>query len=258
MTTKGRPAARSAGSWPPPPDTLSLSSHEVHVWRVSLDQPATCVRRLAQTLSDDERARAGRFRFERDHRRFVVGRGVLRAILGRYLGAEPGRLQFRYGARGKPYLAGEFDGSPLRFSLAHSHRLALCALTRDREVGVDLEYVRPMPDAPQMVARFFSPHENAVWSELPASQKEQAFYACWTRKEAYIKALGDGLARPLDRFDVSLAPGEPAQLLNVDGEPGEVPRWALETLAPARGYVGALAAEGHGWRLSCWRWEPAC
>ena len=114
-----------------------------------------------------------------------------------------------------------------------------------------------MPDMEQVAARFFSTRENAALQALPDSQKLEAFFNCWTRKEAYIKASGDGLSRPLDQFEVSLAPGEAARLLNVEGMSGETARWSLETLAPATGYVAALAVEGSGWHLERWRYSPA-
>ncbi|MBN1891064.1 MAG: 4'-phosphopantetheinyl transferase superfamily protein [Thermoflexales bacterium] len=227
--------------WCEPPAELSLTNDEVHVWRAALDPPADSVRQLAQTLSPDEGERAARFHFERDRRRFIAGRGVLRALLGRYLGLEPERVCFRYGPRGKPRLA-DVDDAP-RFNLAHSHELALYAFALDREIGVDLEHVRPMPDAGQIAARFFSPGENAAWLALPESQRLEAFFNCWTRKEAYLKACGDGLARPLDQFEVSLAPGEAAALLRVPGQEEEAARWWLHALEAADGYIAAMAVE---------------
>jgi 4'-phosphopantetheinyl transferase len=212
------------------------------------------VDRFFRTLSPDEVERAERFRFERHRRRFVVGRGVLRALLGRYLGVEPARISFGYGARGKPHLSGALSGTGVRFNLAHSHEMALYVVTRGRDVGIDLEHVRPMPDAEDIGARFFSPHEHEILCALPPGQRLGAFFDCWTRKEAYIKATGDGLARPLDEFDVSLAPGEPARLLRVAEDPAEVDRWSLQALSPDAGYAAALVVEGRGWRLACWCW----
>ena len=236
-----------------PPD-LALSCEDVHVWRASLGQPVEHVRQLAQTLSYDEMMKAERFRFERDRRRFIVGRGVLRTILGCYLAVEPDKVQFRYSPRGKPYLAERFDSHRLRFNLAHSHEIALYALTCGREIGVDLEYIRPMLDMEQIAARFFSVRENAALCDIPDDQKLEAFFSCWTRKEAYIKATGEGLARPLDQFEVSLAPGEPAQLLSVEGTSEETANWSLEALVPVPGYVAAVAVAGHGRQLKCWQW----
>jgi len=243
--------------WLPPPADLTLSSNDVHVWRATLDQPVTRVQQLAQTLSDDERMRAERFHFEQDRKRFIVSHGILRTILSCYVGIEPSRLQFCYRSQGKPYLTQRFDGGTLRFNLAHSHELALYAFTRGREIGIDLERVRAEVACEQIAARFFSPRESATLRALPATVKQKAFFTCWTRKEAYIKARGEGLSLPLDQFDVSLAPGEPAALLNMRGGPMESSRWSLQELILGPGYVAALAVEGHGWRLACWEWPES-
>ncbi|PKO23429.1 MAG: 4'-phosphopantetheinyl transferase [Chloroflexi bacterium HGW-Chloroflexi-1] len=235
-----------AGDSPPP--YCTLLSDEVHVWRMPLEQPAGCVRQLLQSLSADERTRAAQFHFERDRRRFIVARGALRIILGSYLSLEPSHLQFGCGSHGKPYLS-KPDYCAIRFNLAHSHELALYALSYGREIGVDIEYIRPMPNIEQIVGRFFSASESAALQALPPGQQLEAFFNCWTRKEAYIKAIGDGLAQPLDQFQVSLAPGELPQLLRVEKNSSEVARWRMEALKPAPGYVAALAVEGFDWSL---------
>jgi 4'-phosphopantetheinyl transferase len=243
----------------PPPDRacFTLPPGEVHVWRVPLAQPAWHVEQLAGMLAEDERQRAGRFRFEQHRQRFVVGRGALRTILGCYLDIEPEQVCFGYAARGKPHLQPEPEAGALYFNLAHSHELALCALSRDGPIGIDLEYALPLPDADQVAARFFSAAEQSAYRDLPPEQRQEAFYLCWTRKEAYIKATGEGLARSLSDFDVSLTPGEPARLLRVAGDPLEAARWSLATLWPAPSYVAALAVPGHGWRLTCWQYATA-
>ncbi len=240
--------------WGSPPPHWSLGAGNVHVWSASLDQPAARVARLARLLSVDERARAARFHFERDRTRFTVGRGLLRVILGRYLAVDPARLTFRYGSRGKPSLDGTLSGYDLRFNLAHSQGMALYALAACREIGVDVECIRPVLDAEQIAERFFSAREAAAFRALPPGLRSEAFFSCWTRKEAYLKATGDGLARPLDTFDVSLLPGEPARLQRVAGDRVEASRWSLEALAPAVSCVGALAVEGRFGRLACWAW----
>ena len=242
------------GTWSFPPADLTLLSNDVHVWQIYLDQPASRLQQLAQTLSVDEQSKAERFYFEKDRKHFIVGRGFLRLILGRYLGIEPSQLQFCYGSRGKPDLAEIFSGSKLRFNLSHSHGLALYAFTCDRSVGVDIECIRPMPAAEQIVERFFSPREHSVFCSLPQNQKLEAFFNCWTRKEAYIKAIGDGLAHPLDRIEVSLTPGEPARLLSIEGNTHEASRWSLLELKPTSGYVAALVVEGSAWCLARWQW----
>jgi 4'-phosphopantetheinyl transferase len=238
--------------WPPPPADLALTGNEVQVWCTSLDRPPDYVSQLAQTLTGDERERASRFKFERHRRRFIVGRGVLRLLLGRYLGLEPGSVRFKYGRQGKPELAD--STAPLKFNLSHSEELALYAVTYNQEVGIDLEAIRPLDDLEGIAQRFFSAAENTALATLPPALKQIGFFNCWTRKEAYIKAIGDGLMYPLDQFDVSLLPGEPARLLRIQKDPQALNRWSLHHLAPAPGYVGALAVAGLGWRLACWKW----
>jgi len=243
-------------AWFCPPVDLALAGDDVHVWRAALDQPDPLVKQLARTLSGDEWARVERYRFERDRRRFIVARGVLRMILGCYLDADPGRLRFGYEPHGKPYLADGFSGGTLQFNLSHSHELALYAFAHGRRIGVDLEYQRFVPDAEQIVAGFFSAREKAMWRTLRTSQRQEAFLHWWTRKEAYGKALGDGLGQRLDQFGVSLAPGESARLLGTAGDPESAFHWSLGSLTPARGYKAALAVEGHDWYLCFWQWQP--
>jgi 4'-phosphopantetheinyl transferase len=240
-------------AWLPPPADLNLSSNEVHVWRACLNLPASHIHRLRHTLAADELARAERFHFEKDRQHFIAGRGLLRVILSRYLEAEPGQLRFRYSDYGKPALMLSPGQVPLNFNLSHSNGLALYAVTQGREVGIDLEKVRSDLEYEEIAERFFSPQENAVLRRLPAEVKPRAFFNCWTRKEAYIKARGEGLSLPLDQFDVSLAPGEPARLLHVRGNSQEVGHWSLQALTPAPDYVAALAVEGSDWRLKCWQ-----
>jgi 4'-phosphopantetheinyl transferase len=235
-------------TWGPAPDSIAMCRDEVHVWRIALDPPPSLAGRFEAVLSPDERARADRFRMARDRARFVVGRGWLRTILGRYLGAEPGRLAFRYGPQGKPALEGD---DMARFNLAHSHDLALLAVAEGRELGIDLEQIRPMADAERIIERFFSMRERAAFLGLPGPDRPVAFFRGWTRKEAYLKAIGLGFSMPLDRFDVTLAPGEPARLLHVEGRPEEPGRWTLHDLDPGPGFLAALAVEGTGWRPRC-------
>lgn len=239
-------------AWLPPSASCSLSSVDVHIWRSWLDQPAWRVQQLVQTLSADECVRANRFRFEIDRTRFIVARSVLRSILGHYLGIEPSQVQLRYGTHGKPCLHEGSEQALIRFNVAHSHRLAVYAFACAREIGIDLEYARPVPRFQQIAARFMSAYEKALLSELPIDQQQEAFYLWWTRKEAYVKATGTGLEEPLERFDVSLVPGEPARLLNVEGDPGETYRWSFQSLRPAPGYVAALAVEGQDWHTTYW------
>lgn len=238
--------------WDEPPANVILSQDDVHVWYASLDQPASSFRWLARTLNADERERSKRFYFKQDRVRFIVGRGLLRTILGHYLSIEPGELQFCYSSRGKPSLAETFRGSRIRFNLAHSYGFALYAVTLDREIGVDLEYVKPIAEATRIVNRFFSDQEKAAFDTFTSYEKPEAFFRYWTCKEAYLKACGEGLTHPLDQIDVSLVPGEAARLLSLKGDLQEVSRWFLQELRPAAGLVGALVVEGAEARLACW------
>ena len=241
--------------WLPPPDTMILSGQEVHVWRAGLDEPADRVLELQQVLAADELVRADRFYFPKDRDRYIVGRGLLRAILGHYFALDPGELQFQYSEFGKPALIPSNKHEALNFNLSHSHDLALFAFAAGREIGVDLERIRLDMEYEQIAENFFSEQERTALRALPAAQKGEAFFNCWTRKEAYIKARGDGLTFPLDRFDVSLAPDRPARLLEVRGAEMEAVRWKLAALSPGPGFVGAVAVEGADWRLKGWQWS---
>lgn len=240
-------------NWQTPSQDVKLLPGEVHVWRACLKQPADQVNLLAQTLSQDEMDRAARFRFDRDQRRYILSRGVLRAILGWYLEMNPQQIRFCYGERGKPSLSDRSGNDQIQFNLAHSHELALYALLRGDEIGVDLEYIRPMKDLEKFAAGFFSPSECEQLLNLPVKERQIAFFHCWTCKEAYIKATGDGLLRALDKFQVSLHPGEPAQLLGVEEDPAEIDRWSLRAFAPYDGYIAAVAAEGHNHHYKFWQ-----
>ncbi len=250
------PVDRSASeSWLPPPDRPVALDEDVQVWRIYLDLPASEIDDMKGVLSAEEKTRAGRFVFDKHRARFIAGRASLRRILGRYLGRAPERLEFGYGHRGKPYLKNDPPGNPLRFNLSHSSELALLAVVGSRDIGVDVERVRAVQYHLKIAGRFFSPGEVAVIRSLPPEVQFEAFFNCWTRKEAYIKALGDGLAYPLDAFEVSLAPGAPAALLSVRDDPEASSKWFLQAMAPACGFVGAVALKGKGYRMTFWEWR---
>ena len=225
-----------------PESRISIpASGEIQVWYASLDRP---VSRFQELLSQDERDRAGRFIFERDRIQYIVRRGILRILLGCYLGVEPGLVRFNYSNNDKPALADSYDRTELHFNLSHSEGMAVYAFTSDREIGIDIEQIQDIPDMEQIFERFFSPGEKEVFHILSESKRKEAFFNCWTRKEAFIKATGDGLSRPLDGFDVSLVPGEPARLLEIEGNSEEVSRWFMQDLKGAPGFAAALAVMG--------------
>ncbi len=236
--------------WDRPASWPNLEVGELHAWWIDLDQPAT-----GEVLSVEERARADRLRAPGGRERFVAGRRALRGILGGYLGLAAGDVAFCYGGRGKPALAGEL-GRRLEFNLTHSAGLALLVVVERRAVGVDVEEVRPMAEADRLVERFFSVREREAFRALAVADRLAAFFRCWTRKEAYLKATGEGLGLPLEGFDVSLGPAEPARLLNVEGRPGEAERWSMADLDPGPGFIAALAVEGALGRVRRFCWEP--
>ena len=224
-------------------ESAALLSAEVHLHLVDLAQADVPSPDWLELLSDDERARTDRYHFDRDRRRFIRARCALRTILGEYLEVEPRRLRFDYSPLGKPSLAAEFGGD-LRFNLSHSHELALIAVTRGTAVGVDIEHLRPMSDMAAIVGRFFSSAERQAFEAVAADQQIAAFFRCWTRKEAYLKALGEGMSRALDSFDVTLSHEEPAELLHDAIDHTAPARWRFTHLEPAPNYIGACVVEG--------------
>lgn len=201
------------------------------------------VRGLLAILSSDERERASRFAFDRDRRRFIVARGRLRQLLAARLRVRPALVEFTYGAHGKPATAPRFAGSSLRFNVSHCGDLAVYAFAQGREVGVDVEAIRPMPDADGIAIRFFSQREREAYQALCPCGRQLAFFSCWTRKEAFIKSIGEGLNFPLDRINVSLAVNWAPMMLRLEDTPGDHRRWRLQSFFPAHGFVAAVVTE---------------
>src|SRR6476469_1957072 len=241
-------------SWNSPPLDLTLNLGEIDVWRVSLAQTESCLQSLQETLSTDERTKADRFRFPKDRSQFIVSRAALRAILSRYLNINSHILRFDYNPYGKPSLIAAQGGNTLRFNVSHSGNMALIAITKNRDIGVDIEGINPNFPCLEIAEKFFSTLENSVLRSLPEHLQPRAFFTCWTRKEAYIKAVGKGLSIPLNQFDVTLAPGEPAALLNVEDNPEEASRWSLMELIPSSDMVAAVVVAGDCSKLHCWQW----
>ena len=239
--------------WSPPPDPLVLEREEVHVWRAMLDLPPSRVQALEQTLAPDEGTRAQKYLFQKDRRHFIVARGLLRAILARYLARDAAALRFTYNAYGKPGLVVEAVDASLSFNMTHSQGMALYAITRSWAVGIDLEWIKEDIESEQIAGRFFSPYEITMLQSVPRELQPQAFFDCWTRKEAYIKARGMGLALALDLFDVSLIPGMPAEILASREVDQDIARWSLYELFPGEHYKAALAVEGKPVRLQFWQ-----
>ena len=231
-----------------------LQDAHVHVWRVPLNQSSERTALSLEVLSADEHVRAASFHFDKDRNQFVQARSALRFILSDYLNEPPQNLEFTYGPKGKPQLGNRNADSDLRFNLSRRAGLALIAITRGREIGVDVELVRADVPCLEIADLSFSSTESATLHTLPESLRVAGFYNCWTRKEAFAKARGEGLYFPLQQFDVSLTPGEPARLLDIRDDLDRVDRWTLHEIPVDAGYVAALVVEGSNLNVTCRDW----
>jgi 4'-phosphopantetheinyl transferase len=225
---------------------IRLASGEIHLWCAALDGLVDDLETIAACLAADEIERAASYRFERDRRRYRARRGLLRILLQRYLDVPASRLLFCTNAFGKPALVPGQTQQAIEFNLSHSNGIALFAITLHRHVGIDIEALRSDVEILQIAARFFSPLETKTLAGLPPEEQLPAFFRCWTRKEAYVKARGQGLSLALDSFDVTLAPRLPAVLLGTRPNPQDAKDWELLDLDPAPGYLGALAFSRSG------------
>ena len=216
---------------------------EVHLWQAGLDVAPMELAQLSAMLTEAELERSNAFRFEPDRARFIAARGLLRAVLGGYLGAVAGEVALGEGPNGKPRLAGAT--APLRFNLSHSDDVVVFAVTWSREVGVDLERIRFDFPVDQVARLYYSPRERADLAGLPVGDRLRAAFECWTRKEAYLKAVGMGLTMPLDGFDVTVCPGEPVRLYRHDSRrSAEQGEWSLHAFDVGPDYAAAVAVEG--------------
>lgn len=241
---------RIAPNTPPP-----LSVAVVHVWRMWLSQPVDAVAALRQTLSADERARMGRLRRPEARERFAITRGLLRATLAFHLQISPADVRFDYLPQGKPVLA--HPETDVRFNISHSREMILCAVTRTRRVGIDGEFFRHIREMEKFAVRFFSENEREWLASVSPAEKSRVFFEIWTRKEAYLKACGDGVTRHLRGIDVRPAPADPSAIGQIADRPaGETARWRLATFTPAPDAIGAIAVEGDTLpELRFWQWE---
>jgi 4'-phosphopantetheinyl transferase len=238
-------------TWSTAPPEFRLIENEIHLWRATLNCDTAVLARREATLASEEKSRAEKFVFEQDRNHFIAARGILRELLGGYLRRPAATIEIAYGSRGKPGLAGATSETSVRFNVSHSDGLAVYAFALGRDVGVDLETIRPDFASEGVAERFFSPGEVEELRSLPPESRTEGFFLCWTRKEAYIKARGEGLEIPLDSFRVTVTPGEPEKLSSLDSA-----RWSLRSFQPAEGYAGALVGEGKGWKLHYWQWKP--
>jgi 4'-phosphopantetheinyl transferase len=234
--------------WTPTSTPPALGQHELHVWRAALNVSPALTCRLESALNEDEKGRAEKFLVPQARDRFVASRGILRELLATYLEIEPEKVEFMYGPQGKPSLSPVYN-SKVCFNISHSREMGLFAFASDAAVGVDIEQVKPDFKGMEIASRFFSSEEIAALAKLPPELGVEAFFECWTRKEAYVKARGQGLGIPLRSFTVSFAASE--QLLRDETGAG----WSCCALEPAPGFAGAVVAVGENWSLKCWEWS---
>lgn len=241
--------------WPlrKPPD--DLGNGEAHLWIVALDLVPERLTDYRSVLSADERARASGFLSEVDARRYMAARASLRSLLGAYGGIEPGRLRFTYDRFGKPGLGGDVAAASVSFSVSHSAELGLFGFVREHRIGVDLEQIRAGIDVESLAKNHFCSNEFQKLRSLSSDEQLEAFFRCWTGKEAYLKGRGEGVSYGLDRVEVSMSPGEPATVLRALDDPDVSRHWTLEHLAPAPGYLGAAAVETDSVAFKCFQWE---
>jgi 4'-phosphopantetheinyl transferase len=235
-------------NWLPAPKKLNLLLNDVHLWRINLNQSESQLEDFWETLSSDEIARAERFYFPEHRQRFIAGRGTLRAILGRYLAIDPKQVEFEYQPRGKPFLAAKFANQRLFFNLSHSQDLALCGVSYQNQIGVDLECIRTMSDLESLAKRFFSAEEYEHLRLVSSEEQKQMFFRYWTCKEAYVKATGDGLVK-LEEIKISLTVNQPSKLL-VSGD------WNLRELTPTDNFAAAVVVAERNINLHCWEYSP--
>ena len=242
-----RTSAISAVFAPP-----QLGQEQAHVWHVHLEKFAGEESHWNNLLSTEEQQRAARFRFPRDRSRYTLTRALLRTLLAGYLETDPASLSFCYSEHGKPALTGAHEGSDLQFNVSHSDGVALFGITRNRAIGVDVERVRHDFEVVTIAQRFFSPAEQRSFNSVSPAQQHRAFFDCWTRKEAYVKALGEGLSHPLHQFDVSLVAGEPARLIATRPNPEEAGLWTMIAPDVGAGYAAAAIAKASSLEIKSW------
>lgn len=245
-------------AWQIPVFFPCLDRYQVHIWCANLNLPPADVARLTDLLSVDEIARANKFRFPRHKRRFIVARGILRQLLGNYLDINPKNIEFNYGDCGKPEIAGLNKVNPLQFNISHSQECALFGFSLDSLIGVDLEYLREMPDAVKIAQRFFSARESDLIDNLDQEQQSQTFFQLWTAKEAYLKAIGKGLSGSLASVEISFDSVSNQTLLSaIDGNTAAVKNWSIYSCLPESNYIGAIAVNLQiaQQQINFWHWQ---
>ena len=244
----------SPGVWQTPSHPLPLLPQDIHIWKISLRPPRRWLPKLWDLLNGEEQHRAQRYKTQTLQDTFVTARGTLRLILQRYLHLDAAHIRFARGAHGKPYVSDPATSPPLTFNLTHSRDLALLAIAANRQIGIDIEHYGRTANYPGMINRICSPPEQTFLNDLPPEEQQKIFLTCWTRKEAYVKALGQGITFSLKSITVSLDKSKPPGILHVQGKENEALRWSMRELYPDPDYAATLVGEGNNWTHSCWEW----
>jgi 4'-phosphopantetheinyl transferase len=250
----GNPKQGPRTSWSQGHSTPAFPTGRVDVWRVRLDEPAP-VAVEASALSPDEIARAGRFHFEKDRKHFTQCRSALRALLAGYLAIPATEIRFEYLTSGKPQLVAEQNPHALQFNVSHSADVALIAVGSEQRLGVDIEKIRSDVDIAALAEQFFSLRERAGLQALPAHLRVPGFFACWTRKEAFLKATGDGLSFPLADFSVATHPDLDPELEEINGNTEAGKLWFLADLSVVDGFRATVALDRRHSRLETYSWN---
>lgn len=241
----GSPKQNPAALLPQP-----LLDSDIHVWCASLDRPDQELPNFAGLLSADEKARAEKFHFAKDRRRYIIGRGLLRVLLSNYLEMESSAFEFTYGLHGKPALESHFNGRVFEFNLSHSRDKVIYIFNWDQPIGIDIEYDHPLKDLDDFAFQFFTPNECNFIQSLPMDQKRESFFKIWTCKEAFLKANGSGLTSPINEVEVALTTDKTASLTSIGGNREQAAHWRLELFTPLAGYQSALAIEKQGGKIT--------
>lgn len=239
--------------WRFPPPKIDLQTNEIHAWCAPLSLGRKTLDQHLSILDDQEKERAERFLAASDKRRFVKGRSLLREILSFYLQMDPRDIKFEYSEYHKPAIA-NYHPEHFEFNVSHSEDLIVIGISRSIPIGLDIESTNRSQKDLELASEFLSPGELALLQKVPETQKLEAFLNCWTRKEAYLKAIGKGLVDSLSEIRVNIAPGEPARFISLYGDKLEPKEWLLQSIQPAIGFTGAVACRQRGLRLACWRW----
>ncbi len=220
---------------------MIIEKNEIHVWEINLGYNLNKVKNYISILSDEEKKKASAFRFSDDRARYIISHAVLRLLLSEYLGEKPEEIVFYTDNRGKPYILLDSKCPDIFFNLSHSHEIALIAIYRGQEIGVDIEYISRTINSDGIARRFFTINENKKLNSLSGKLRKEAFFRCWTRKEAFLKAKGLGLSGSLKSFEVSILPDEKPEIISIDGLPSEKNEWSLFDIIHIKNYIGAIA-----------------